>query len=79
MYKSGPLIHKHKTLSGSRLGENVQLVYTPTSITLNGVEFRKNLVVALKNYKNELFPEYGVIQEVVSADDGLIYVLLVIM
>lgn len=75
MYKSGPIIHKNGTLSGPYLGENVQLVYSPTSIILNGVEFRKNLLVAMKSNRNEFFPEYGIIQELISSDDG-IYVLL---
>lgn len=75
MYKSGPIMHKNETLSGPHLGENVQLVYAPTTIILNGVEFRKNLAVALKCHENELFPTYGIIKELISTDDGL-YVLL---
>lgn len=45
------------------------------SIVLNGVEFRKNLIVAFKIHANKYFPSYGIILEIVDVTGKVLLLL----
>lgn len=75
VYHPSIRVPKHETQSNRFLKDHRQLVCCPKSVTLNGIEFRTNLVVALKNHDNLLFPSYAIIRELVDLD-GQVHLLL---
>lgn len=56
VHKPGQRKHKNNIIAGDRLLKDVEYVFCPKVVLLNGVEFRKNLLVALKHHGNALFP-----------------------
>lgn len=71
MYKSGSSKHKQDTVSAMHLDISIQFVFCPNAIFINGIEFRKNLIVTLKDHKNLLYPSYGIIREIIDVDGEL--------
>lgn len=65
-YKSGKIIHRSETLSDKFLPEfQEDLLFVPTTVTMNGIDFRRNLIVSLTNHNNMLYPTFAIIQEIV--------------
>lgn len=44
-------------------------------VKINGIEFRNNLLVSMKDHKNKLFPTYGIIKDIIDID-GEVHFLL---
>lgn len=76
-FKPGPRIHKDNTLSKFYLDEKYQFVskfdaiYYYAFIIINGIEFRNNTVVAVKNHDHLFFPTYGIIREIMELDNQI--------
>ncbi|XP_055537683.1 uncharacterized protein LOC129725654 isoform X1 [Wyeomyia smithii] len=64
-YKSGQTVNRLNCMSESYIPPHYEFVYVPKTVLLNGIEFRPNLIVGLKNHENILFPVYGIIREIV--------------
>lgn len=75
VHKPGQRMHKSNTIAGDRLEKDMEYVCCPKTVMRNGVEFRRNLLVALKHHENTLFPSYGIILEIIESN-GSLFVLL---
>lgn len=75
VFQSGPILRREDTQSGIFLAEHVTVLNCPKSINFNGIDFRNNLVVALKMHDNMFFPSYGIIKEIVEFDNTICFLL----
>lgn len=73
VYHAGKLVLTEKCKSNSFVDE--PYVFIPKRATINGIEFRTNLVVCIKEFRNEYFPCYGIIQELVVINRKLYFLL----
>lgn len=73
--KAGKRQLAENTLSSIYLPIGTKTVSCPKNVKFNGIEFRKNLVICLKNNNNNPFPSYGIIREIVD-NAGEVYFLV---
>lgn len=74
-FKSGNLASRDECLSEPFLNPQQRFIFKPKSATLNGIEFRVNVVIGLKIHDNEFFPTYGIIREI-NVIDGKVFFLI---
>lgn len=72
VYKTGCLRYQKDCKSKAFIVENEDIIFTPRNVTINGIEFRPNVIVALKNSK-ELYTCFAVIREVVVKHNQLYF------
>lgn len=70
-YKTGTLMLPKNSKSRFFLEGNDEPVFVPKSVTINGIEFRPNLVVICKKPSMDLFPLFVVIKEIVVVDNQI--------
>lgn len=64
-FNSGQLVPRSECLSEQHLDEKLDFIFTPKVATLNGIVFRKNELIGIKQHQNEYYPTYGIIREIV--------------
>lgn len=64
-FGSGKLIPRSECLSEKYLDADLNFVFTPKVATLNGIDFRENVLIGTKQHDNEYYPTYGIIREIV--------------
>lgn len=74
VFKTGKMVRCAETRSKSFLSEySVDLVFTPANVTVNGVDFRPNLIISLINHNNMMYPTYAIIREIVVINNTINY------
>lgn len=66
-YHSGSIINT-ESLDFNLPDDSMMAVYCPEIVTINGVEFRKNLLVALRNHEDLVYPSYGIIRNIIEVE-----------
>ncbi|XP_049293889.1 uncharacterized protein LOC125769273 [Anopheles funestus] len=64
-YYGGNLVKREHCCSARYIDLCVPYVFVPKKVTINGIDFRKNLLVCIKNHDDEYYPSYGIIVEIV--------------
>ncbi|XP_062711067.1 uncharacterized protein LOC115265251 [Aedes albopictus] len=71
VYGPGSIVARNNCRAEKFLHENVSHVFVPKRVSVNGVEFRRNLIVCLKNINDEYYPSYAIIIEIIVIDSKL--------
>lgn len=74
-YNGGKIVQREQCRSMAFLDEGIANLFMPKKVVVNGIEFRPNLLVCIKNYNDEYYPSYGIITEIVVVESK-IHVLL---
>ncbi|XP_061512531.1 uncharacterized protein LOC133393095 [Anopheles gambiae] len=70
-YYGGNLVKREHCNSVCFIDLCVPHVFVPNKATVNGIDFRKNLLVCIKNHENEYYPSYGIIVEIVVMNSAM--------
>nr|XP_029713732.1 uncharacterized protein LOC115257890 [Aedes albopictus] len=74
-YHGGKIVLREQSRSQRFLDETLVQVFIPKSVTINGIDFRPNLLVCIRNYENEYYPTYGIINEIVVINSKIHFLL----
>lgn len=72
-YGPGTIVARESCLSKAFLQPSIAVVFIPKKVTINGIDFRSNLIVCLKNAKDKNYPSYGIIKEIVVIDSRIYF------
>lgn len=74
-YNGGKIVLREHARSKMFLDEALIHVFIPKSVAINGIDFRPNLVVCIRNYDNDYYPSYGIITEIVVINSKVHFLL----
>lgn len=77
-YTTGKLQHRNETLSCPFLHkDHEEFVFTPKTVTINGIEFRPNLIISMRNHNNMLYPSFAIIREIVILNNTVHFLITI--
>lgn len=74
-YNGGKIVLREKCRSLPFLDEAFVHLFRPKKVTVNGIEFRSNLLVCIRNHNDEYYPTYGIINEIVVIESKIHFLL----
>lgn len=74
-YSGGRIVLREHCRSERFLEDTIAHLFIPRIVTINGIDFRSNLLVCIRNHDNEYFPSYGIITEITVINSKIHFLL----